>query len=281
MEKVNRSGFRRKLYHIIFESETRSGKIFDICLLVVILLSVLVVALESVNSFRAVFASTFFWAEVAFTILFTIEYILRIYSTPRPLKYIFSFFGIVDLLAIVPTYLTLLHSGAYALLIIRVLRLLRIARIFKLTRFITEGEVLTRALRASITKILVFLGAVSTVVVIVGAIMYLVEGPENGYDNIPVSIYWTIVTLTTVGYGDIVPHTTLGKLLSSFVMIMGYGIIAVPTGIVSVELARSDKAPVANRVCSNCFTEGHRPSAHYCYNCGASLVDPVNTDQVI
>ncbi len=272
MKEKNRSKFRSALYHIIFEAETKGGRAFDIILLVIILLSVLTVTLESVKELRIDFAPLFFWAEVTFTILFTIEYLLRIYSAPRPLKYIFSFFGLVDLLAIIPTYLSFVFSGAYALLIIRVLRLLRVARIFKLTHFITEGEVLTRALRASVTKILVFIGAVMAIVVIVGAVMYLVEGPEHGFDNIPISIYWTIVTLTTVGYGDIAPGTALGKFLASFVMIMGYGIIAVPTGIVSVELARSDALPAANRVCTNCFTEGHRKNAVYCFNCGATLV---------
>lgn len=281
MEKENRSKFKRVLYHIIFESETKAGKAFDVFLLAIILLSVLTVTLESVKELKADLGPLFFWAEITFTILFSIEYLLRIYSAPKPLKYIFSFFGLVDLLAIIPTYLTFLFSGAYALLIIRVLRLLRVARIFKLTRFITEGEVLTRALRASVTKILVFIGAVLSIVVIVGAVMYLVEGPENGFDNIPISIYWTIVTLTTVGYGDIAPGTALGKFLASFVMIMGYGIIAVPTGIVSVELAKNDKIPAANRVCTNCFTEGHRKNAAYCYNCGTSLVQSENAEPVV
>jgi voltage-gated potassium channel len=281
MEQENKSKLRKKLYHIIFEAETVAGKTFDVVLLVAILLSVLIVTLESVQQLKASFGVIFFWAEIAFTLFFTVEYFLRIYSAPRPAKYIFSFFGLVDLLAIIPTYFSLFFSGAYALLIIRVLRLLRVARIFKLTRFISEGEVLSKALKASVTKILVFIGAVLSIVVIVGAIMYLVEGPENGFDNIPISIYWTIVTLTTVGYGDIAPGTALGKFLASIVMIMGYGIIAVPTGIVSVELAKSENLPPANRVCANCFKEGHRMDAAFCYNCGVSLITPENADPII
>lgn len=274
MAKKDSSTIKEKLYQIIFESHTKAGKAFDVFLLIIILLSVLTVALESVDDYRAALGVLFLKAEIVFTIFFTIEYFLRIYSTPKPWKYIFSFFGLVDLLAILPTYLAFFFTGAQALLIIRILRLLRVARIFKLTRFITEGEVLTRALRASLTKISVFIGAVLTIVVIVGAVMYLVEGPENGFTNIPISIYWTIVTLTTVGYGDIAPGTALGKSIASFVMIMGYGIIAVPTGIVSVELARSDQAAQAaqaHRVCPNCLKEGHRLEADYCYNCGYQI----------
>lgn len=271
MARKEKSSLKEKIYSIIFESETKAGKAFDIFLLIIILLSVLVVALESVAEFKDNFRAYFLWAEITFTIFFTVEYFLRIYSTPKPFRYIFSFFGLVDLLAIVPTYLALIFSGAYALLIIRILRLLRIARIFKLTRFITEGQVLAGALRASLTKILVFIGTVLTIVVIVGAVMYLVEGPEHGFNNIPISIYWTIVTLTTVGYGDIAPGTALGKAIASFVMIMGYGIIAVPTGIVSVELAKGDQGAQANKVCPNCLQEGHRKDADFCYNCGYRL----------
>lgn len=272
MGQDNRETLKEKLYRIIFEAHTKAGKAFDVLLLIIILLSVLTVALETVDSYREAYGELFLKAEIVFTILFTIEYILRIYSTPKPLKYIFSFFGLVDLLAILPTYLAFFFTGAHALLIIRILRLLRVARIFKLTRFIVEGEVLTKALRASATKIMVFIGAVLTIVVIVGAVMFLVEGPENGFTSIPISIYWTIVTLTTVGYGDIVPLTALGKFIANFVMIMGYGIIAVPTGIVSVELARSDQAAQTHRVCPNCHTEGHRMDADYCYNCGYKLL---------
>jgi voltage-gated potassium channel len=263
--------FKQKLYAVIFEAETFGGRLFDAILLVLILLSVVVVSLESVVEIRKDFHLLFRNLEWGFTIIFTIEYFLRIYSTPRPLKYMFSFFGLVDLMAIIPTYLSLILVGAQYLLVVRVLRLLRIARIFKLTRFINEGNVLSRALRASVTKIMVFLGVVLTMVVIVGSLMYVIEGAANGFTSIPKSIYWAIVTLTTVGYGDIAPGTTVGQLLASIVMIMGYGIIAVPTGIVSVELARSDKEMAASRVCPNCHKEGHPVEANFCYNCGHPL----------
>ncbi|PTX20221.1 voltage-gated potassium channel [Pontibacter mucosus] len=259
---------RKKLYRIIFEADTAAGKAFDVALLILIISSVVVVSLESIVSLRRNYLQLFLILEWAFTVIFTIEYFLRIYSTPRPVKYIFSFFGLVDLLAILPTYLSLFILGSQYLLVVRVLRLLRIARIFKLTRFINEGQVLTRALRASATKIAVFLGTVSLLVVIIGSLMYVIEGRENGFTSIPKSIYWTIVTLTTVGYGDIAPQTTLGQFVASLVMIMGYGIIAVPTGIVTVEMSRSDRANLTQQVCPNCHAEGHQADAAYCYRCG-------------
>ncbi|AKD04700.1 ion transporter [Pontibacter korlensis] len=259
---------RKKLYTIIFEAETPAGKAFDIVLLVLILASVAVVTLESVVSLRRDYLYIFVTLEWIFTIIFTVEYLLRIYSTSKPFKYIFSFFGVVDFLSIVPTYLSLFILGSQYLLVVRVLRLIRIARIFKLTRFINEGQVLSNALRASATKIAVFLGTVLLLVVIIGSAIYIIEGAANGFTSIPKSIYWTIVTLTTVGYGDIAPKTALGQVLASFVMIMGYGIIAVPTGIVTVEMSRSDKQQVATQVCPNCHTEGHPLGAHFCYNCG-------------
>lgn len=259
---------RQKLYTIIFEAETPAGKAFDVALIILILSSIVIVSLESVVEIRRDFASHFLVLEWCFTIIFTIEYLLRIYSTPKPLKYVLSFFGIVDLLAIIPTYLSLVIVGSQYLLVVRVLRLLRIARVFKLTRFINEGQVLSRALRASITKIAVFLGTVLTLIVIIGSLMYIIEGAASGFTSIPVSIYWTIVTLTTVGYGDIAPATPLGQLLASFVMILGYGIIAVPTGIVTVEMSRTEKQMEPTRVCPNCHVEGHVVGANYCYNCG-------------
>lgn len=238
-------------------------------LLFLILASVLTVTLESVTELRRLYLPYFIALEWGFTIIFTIEYLLRIYSSPHPFKYMASFFGIVDLLAIIPTYLSLFILGAQYFLVIRVLRLLRIARIFKLTHFINQGQILTTALRASVTKIAVFLGAVLTIIVVVGSLMYIIEGAASGFTSIPKSIYWTIVTLTTVGYGDIAPVTPLGQVLASFIMIMGYGIIAVPTGIVSVELAKTDKSSFANtRVCPNCHEEGHPADANFCYNCG-------------
>lgn len=263
-----KSNLRQKIYTVIFEAETPAGKAFDVVLLVLILLSVLVVSLESIQELTLKYLPVFRFLEWTFTILFTIEYLLRIYSTPRPLKYVSSFFGIIDLLSILPTYLSLFIFGSQYILVVRVLRLVRIARIFKLTRFINEGQVLSNALRASYAKIMVFLGVVLLVVVIVGSLMYLIEGADSGFTSIPKSIYWTIVTLTTVGYGDIAPVTPIGQILASFIMIMGYGIIAVPTGIVSVELAKSDQKTDTTRVCPNCHTEGHPANANYCFNCG-------------
>ncbi len=268
MDETQKVSLQKKIYTIIFEAETPAGKIFDVALLIMILASITVVSLESVVELRRKYQVLFLTLEWIFTILFTIEYILRVYSSPKSLKYIFSFFGIVDLLSIIPTYMSLFIIGSQYLLVVRVLRLLRIARIFKLTRFINEGRVLSKALYASMTKILVFLGVVLTVVVIVGSLMYIIEGAKSGFTSIPTSIYWTIVTLTTVGYGDIAPQSALGQILASFLMIMGYGIIAVPTGIVSVEMAKSDKQLATTKVCPNCHKEGHQSDANFCFNCG-------------
>ncbi|WP_439883052.1 ion transporter [Pontibacter sp. MBLB2868] len=271
MAKARQNSLRKKLYTIIFEAETPGGKLFDVVLLILILGSVVVVSLESIVELRRNYLSIFQAFEWSFTILFTLEYVLRIYSTPRPIKYVFSFFGVVDLLSIIPTYLSLFILGSQYLLVVRVLRLLRMARIFKLTHFINEGQVLTNALKASGTKIMVFIGTVLIIVVIIGSVMYIIEGAESGFTSIPTSIYWTIVTLTTVGYGDIAPETPLGQVLASFIMIMGYGIIAVPTGIVTVEMSRSARKSAASRVCPNCHQEGHPVDANYCFNCGYKL----------
>ncbi|WP_222619606.1 MULTISPECIES: ion transporter [Pontibacter] len=262
---------KQKLYTVVFESETPAGKTFDILLLILILVSVTTVSLETVTYLRKLYLPYFQRLEWAFTILFTLEYLLRIYSSPKPFKYIFSFFGLVDLISIIPTYLSLFIVGAQYFLVVRVLRLLRLARIFKLTHFINEGQVLTRALRASFTKIAVFIGTVLLLVVIIGSMMYVIEGAASGFTSIPKSIYWAIVTLTTVGYGDIAPATPLGQILASCVMILGYGIIAVPTGIVTVELSRTEKSMINTNLCPNCHTEGHLPDARYCYNCGYLL----------
>ncbi|MHC2992428.1 ion transporter [Pontibacter sp. HJ8] len=271
MTRPQQQSVKRKLYSIIFEAETHAGKTFDILLLILILSSVVVVSLESVPELRKDYLPLFLGLEWAFTVLFTIEYLLRLYSTVRPLKYAFSFFGIIDFLAIVPTYLSLIIVGSQYLLVIRVFRLLRIARIFKLTQFVNEGHVLSKAIRASMTKIAVFLGVVLMMVVVVGALMYVIEGADAGFTSIPTSIYWAIVTLTTVGFGDITPLTSLGQFLASCLMIVGYGIIAVPTGIVSVEMAKVDKLHTNTRVCPNCHKEGHATGANFCDNCGYSL----------
>jgi len=232
--------FRERLYHIIFESDTPSGKAFDIALLIAILLSILAVMLESVQNIVAEYGTTIRTMEWTFTILFTIEYFLRIYCARNRSGYLLSFYGIVDLVSIIPTYLSLVVAGTQYVLIVRSLRLLRVFRVLKLYHFLGEAEILGTALRQSAAKITVFIGTVVTMIFIIGSIMYLIEGPENGFTSIPVSIYWAIVTLTTVGYGDIAPQTVAGQLLASVVMILGYGIIAVPTGIVTAELGKVD-----------------------------------------
>jgi len=261
---------RQRVYEIVFEAETPAGRIFDITLISLILLSVLAVFLESVRSIRESYGHQLYAAEWAFTLLFSVEYILRLVSVRRPLRYVFSFYGLVDLLAILPTYLSLIFPGTQYLLVIRILRLLRIFRVLKLTAYISEGRVISTALRASRHKIIVFLVAIVTIVVVVGSLMYVVEGEEHGFVDIPTSIYWAIVTLTTVGYGDLSPKTGLGKFLASVVMIMGYGIIAVPTGIVTGELIRASK-PASTHVCPECHAEGHDLDAVHCKYCGAKL----------
>ena len=227
----------KKTYEIIFESETRYGKLFDELLLVMIVLSILVVMLESIEGLRDQYGPTFFRLELVFTIIFTIEYVLRIISSPKPLKYIFSFFGIVDLLAIIPGYTALILPATQPLIVIRSIRLLRIYRILKLYRFIYAGNILIQALRSSSRKIMIFMMFILILVIMLGSIMYVVEGATNGFFSIPLSIYWAVITLTTVGYGDIVPVTGVGKFIATFIMLLGYSIIAIPTGIVSAELS--------------------------------------------
>jgi len=265
------SRWRSKLHEVIFEADTPAGKAFDVSLLVIIVASVLVVVLESVPSVRAEHGRAFWAAEWTFTILFTVEYVLRLVSVRQPARYARSFFGIVDLLAVLPTYLSVLMPGAQAFLVVRALRLLRVFRILKLGEFIGEARMLILALKASVRKILVFLAVVLVMVLIIGSVMYLVETPESGFTSIPQSIYWAIVTLTTVGYGDIAPQTVLGRILASLVMILGYGLIAVPTGIVTVELSQGRTKTVSTQACPNCGLQGHDPDARHCKYCGASL----------
>ncbi len=266
------SPWRDHLHEIIFEADTPAGKAFDLALLVCIVLSVLAVVLESVASVRLVYGPVLRSVEWFFTLLFTVEYLLRLVSIRRPVAYATSFFGVVDLLAIIPTYLSILVAGTHSLLVIRALRLLRIFRILKLAQYVGEAQLLTRALWASLRKITIFLGVVLTLVLVLGACMYLIEGPENGFTNIPQAMYWAIVTLTTVGYGDIAPQTILGKLLASTVMMLGYAILAVPTGIVTVELAHARKSkPLTTTSCQACATEGHDLDAKFCKYCGALL----------
>ena len=269
---------RRRIFVVIFEADTPAGKAFDVGLLIAILASILVVMLETVPDIGVAYAGAFFIAEWIFTALFTIEYCLRLGCVERPSRYVFSFFGLVDLLALLPTYLSLLIPGSQSLVAIRSLRLMRIFRIFKLGRYLKEADTFRRILRNSLPKIVVFLTAVLIMVSIVGATMHLVEGPEHGFTSVPQSMYWAIVTLTTVGYGDIAPQTVLGKSIASFLMILGYSLIVVPTGILSANAARVSAAAAAasstllpERVCSVCQTRGHAREARHCHQCGEEL----------
>ncbi len=268
--KSNRP-WRQTLFEVIFEANTPAGKWFDLILIVCILLSVMMVMLDSVAKIRADYGNLLYAAEWFFTILFTIEYILRLLCIGRPFRYAISFFGVVDLLAILPTYLSLLFFGRSYLLVVRLLRVLRIFRVLKLGHHTKEATVLKNALYASRRKILVFLFVVLTLVVIIGSLMYVIEEADNGFTSIPRSVYWTIVTLTTVGYGDISPQSSLGQFLAAIVMILGYSIIAVPTGIVTVELSRAYTDKSNPQVCPNCSAEGHDRDAQFCKYCGTKL----------
>lgn len=296
------SPWRRKIHEVIYEADTSSGKMFDIVLLTLIIISLILVMLESIPGLGdKIFISnkydlgttykTFFYvAEWIITVFFTIEYILRVIAVNKPSKYIFSFYGVIDFLSTIPLYLTFFFGGINALLAIRALRLLRIFRILKITRYIGESNKLGRAIRASGPKIMVFLFAVLVISIIFGTLMYLVEGPEHGFDSIPKSIYWCIVTLTTVGFGDIAPETPFGQFIAMLIMIMGYGIIAVPTGIVSAEYGQGFKTKEETKkteldevlshvkktntqVCQNCLCRKHPDGAKYCHECGFSLDD--------
>jgi voltage-gated potassium channel len=268
------SGWRLRLQEIIFEADTPSGKLFDVLLIASISLSVCVVMLDSVAAVQSHYGHLLEIAEWTFTILFTAEYALRLICVGRPLGYATSVFGIVDLLAIVPTYLSLLLPGTHYLVVIRVLRVLRIFRVLKLIQYIGESRLLMQALYSSRRKIAVFLLAVFTMVVILGSMMYVIENEEHGFTSIPRSIYWAIVTLTTVGYGDISPQTALGQALAAVVMILGYSIIAVPTGIISAELTQAignRSLAAKTKICRECSLEGHDSDARYCKNCGSEF----------
>lgn len=259
---------KNKIYEIIFGTHTKAGKNFDLILLWTIILSVLVVMIESIKPIQIKYAELLRILEWIFTIIFSLEYLARIYSHPKPLKYIFSFWGIIDLLSIVPTYFSLIFKGAHFLVVIRLLRVLRVPRILKLGRYFTESLVLSQALKASSYKIIVFMLSVLLLVIIMGSIMYVIEGGENGFSSIPQSIYWAVITITTVGYGDIVPVTVTGKFIASLMMLMGYSIIAVPTGIISVEIAKAAKKKIT---CRNCGENLEVENAHFCYHCGNTL----------
>lgn len=266
------SHWRSRLHLVIFGTSTRSGRRFDIALLVLIVASVIIVMLDSVKEIRAEWGRELLYIEWGFTLLFTIEYILRILSVRRPLRYIFSFFGLVDLLAILPTFIALFTPAVASLITVRILRMLRVFRILKLVSFLKEARTLSEALKASRRKITVFLSTVLTMVVILGTLMYIIEDSSSGFTSIPRSIYWAIVTLTTVGYGDIAPATPLGQALAAFIMILGYSIIAIPTGIVSSELVRAENERRHPGIkCSKCGAEDLHGRAKFCSNCGHEL----------
>ncbi|WP_298777898.1 ion transporter [uncultured Polaribacter sp.] len=264
--------WKQRLHEIIYEADTKEGKLFDVILLIAIIASIILVMLESIESFDNKYHTFLNISEWIITILFSIEYILRIISIKKPLKYILSFYGVIDLLSTIPKYLSFVFVGSHHFAALRALRLLRVFRILKLVRYIGASNKLILALKASRAKIAVFLFFVIIVCIILGTIMYMVEGEENGFTNIPKSIYWAIVTLTTVGFGDIIPQTPLGQLIASIIMILGYGIIAIPTGIVSSEIANTNsKTDTNTQSCPNCLKENHKEKAEFCYNCGATL----------
>ena len=260
------------MHAIIFESNSRAGKTFDIILLVMILLSVFVVMLDSISEYHEKSGDLFYVMEWCFTILFTIEYILRVLCVKYPVRYVFGFLGIIDFLSILPMYLSLVLVGTQSLLVLRILRLLRVFRIFKLTHYVAEMSFLGEAMKSSAKKIAIFMLVVLSMVIILGSVMFLAEGSQNGFHSIPDSIYWAIVTITTVGYGDITPVTNLGKFVASFIMMLGYGIIAVPTGIVTTEMALRMRGKKMNHQnCPGCGREGHDENARFCKYCGEKL----------
>ncbi len=276
MAREREGRWKTQLYKIIFEADTPEGRAFDVALIFLIIFSCLVVLAESIDGLRKTYGDILVILEWFFAAVFTLEYILRIISVHNKRRYLISFFGIVDLLTILPAFIGLFIPGALNLIVIRILRMLRLFRIFKLGRYVEESGFLLKALRASRPKITVFLFTIFSVVTIVGSLMYLIEGPENGYSNIPESMYWAIVTVSTVGYGDISPQTPIGKAIASALMILAYGILAVPTGIITYELAQASKRPVQRRnsrirTCPRCTSHVHAPEAVYCNKCGEKL----------
>lgn len=263
----NHRSWKTRWHEIIFGAETKEGRRFDVVLLWAIFLSVLVVMAESVNELQVEFSSELLWLEYFFTVIFTVEYIIRIMVSPNPRAYLFSFWGIIDLLSTLPSYLAIFIHGPQFFRILRIVRLLRIFRVLRLTSFMQEAQGLGMAVRRSSAKIIVFFGIVLAVVIVMGTLMYVIESPEAGFTSIPRSIYWAIVTLTTVGYGDIAPQTPLGQFLSAALMILGYAVIAVPTGIVSVEMSQSSR----RIACQDCGADGHGSDAYFCRRCGAKL----------
>ncbi|WP_188598894.1 ion transporter [Polaribacter pacificus] len=270
-KQTQNTSWKHRLHEIIYEADTRAGKLFDVVLLIAILASVLLVMLESVESIDSKYHYYLNISEWVITLLFTIEYILRVIAINKPTKYIFSFYGIIDLLSTLPKYLAIIFTGTHSLIALRLLRLLRIFRILKLTRYIGASNNLMVALKASKAKISVFLFFVVIVCTILGTVMYMIEGAENGFTSIPRSVYWAIVTLTTVGFGDIAPQTPIGQFIASIIMILGYGIIAIPTGIVSTQIAKMENIDTNTQACPNCGIEKHKDGAEFCYNCGNKL----------
>ncbi len=267
------AGWRLRLYIVIFESDTLAGRRFDQWLIFAILASLAVVVLDSVQSISQQHHQLLGALEWLFTALFSLEYLARLACVRHPLRYATSFYGVIDLLALLPTYLALLVPEAHVLIDVRVLRLLRVFRIFKLTAYMTEYQALGRALASSRRKVMVFLSGVLMIVMVMGTVMYVVEGPENGFSSIPTSVYWAITTMTTVGFGDITPKTDLGRLISSVMMLLGWGTLAVPTGIVTAEMTSQRLGrPFSGRTCPECLSEGHLPEAHFCQHCGAALL---------
>jgi voltage-gated potassium channel len=271
MSETEQSGRRHRLHEIIFEADTPAGRAFDISLIVAIIASVIVIMLDSVAGISAHRTQLFVTLEWIFTIFFTIEYILRLYCVRNQWRYARSFFGVIDLFSILPTYLSLILPGTQYFIVIRILRVLRVFRVLKLARHVGAAQQLARAMVAARSKITVFLLFVLTLVVILGSLMYLIEGAEAGFTSIPKAVYWSIVTLTTVGYGDISPQTSIGQALAALVMILGYTIIAVPTGIVSAELVQAARASVSSQSCEYCLHEDHTDNAKFCNSCGKPL----------
>jgi len=268
----NAAGWRRKMHEIIFGAETRAGKLFDILLIASIIISVIAVMLDSVGSVKAKYGIVLYGLEWFFTILFTLEYVLRLSCVGSPLRYATSFFGIIDLLAVIPTYLSLVLPGTQYFLVIRIIRVLRIFRVLKLVQYISEANLLLRAFKSSGRKITVFLFAVLSLVIVFGSLIYVIEGEQNGFTSIPRSIYWAIVTMTTVGYGDISPKTSVGQTVAALVMIIGYSIIAVPTGIVTAEINRQLGKNISNHPCPECGASNHEHDATFCRYCGTRIL---------
>lgn len=267
---------KKKIREVIFGTETPAGRNFDLALIACIVCSVALVYLDTVAHIHQAFGDWIFALEWLFTVIFTIEYGLRWYSSANPLRYSLSFYGIIDLLSILPSYLALFFPGANMTLVIRVLRLFRIFRVLKLLRYLSEGNMLLRAMLQSSRKVFIFFFSVSLIIMVLSAVMYVIEGPENGFTSIPKSVYWTIVTITTVGYGDITPQTSLGQAIAAFTMLLGYSIIAIPTGILTAEIGQEISRSRDLRRCANCLKKGHEPSAHYCDNCGSELEAPIS-----